>query len=204
MMTQMTSLHETRLDHVFQRIKATGATRVLDLGCGSGSLLYRLLGDKQFVDVVGLEASGESLLQARSMLADHLQAQPTRLRLLGGSYAEAQPSLVGYDAATMVETIEHVKPEALSNVERAVFGQMRPNLLYMTTPNREYNPLFDLAPGKFREEDHKFEWDRAKFRRWATGVAQRNAYSVTFGGIGDFHSELGQPTQTAFFEKLEK
>lgn len=202
MMTQMTSLHEARLDHVFQRIKATGAKRILDLGCGSGSLLYRLLRDDQFVEIVGLEASGQSLLQARNMLADYLQSQPSRLRLVAGSYADPQTLLSGYDAATMVETIEHVRPEVLSNVERVVFGQMRPGLLYMTTPNREYNPLFDLAPGELREEDHKFEWDRAKFCRWATGVAQRNAYRVSFGGIGDFHPEFGQPTQTAFFERL--
>lgn len=202
MMTQMTSLHEVRLDHVFQRLKATGARRILDLGCGSGSLLYRLAQDSQFEEIVGLEASGQSLLQARNMLAEHLKGESPRLRLMGGSYAEPQPSLTGYDAAAMVETIEHVKPEALSTVELAVFGKLRPGVLYLTTPNREYNPLFDLAPGEFREEDHKFEWDRAKFRRWAQGVAQRNAYQVTFGGIGDYHPDLGQPTQTAFFERL--
>lgn len=199
-MTQMTSLHEVRLDHVYQRIKSTGARRVLDLGCGSGSLLLRLAADDQFTDIVGLEASSQSLVQARNMLANHLDGTSRRLRLVCGSYAEPQTTLVGYDAAAMVETIEHVKPEALSTVERAVFGQLHPGVVYMTTPNREYNPLFDLGPDEFREEDHKFEWDRAKFRRWATGVAKRNAYKVIFGGIGDYHPELGHPTQTAFFE----
>lgn len=205
MMTEMTSLHEARLDHVLQRIKGTGARRVLDLGCGSGHLLYRLAGDEQFVDIVGLEASGQSLLQARKMLADYLGDSSTgtrKLRLINGSYAEPQPSLTGYDAAAMVETIEHVRPETLSNVELAVFGQLCPRVLYMTTPNREYNPVFGLAPGEFREEDHKFEWDRAKFQRWALGVAKRNGYRVTFGGIGDYRVECGHPTQTAFFERL--
>lgn len=204
MMVQVTSMHEARLDHVFQRIKASGARRVLDLGCGTGQLLHRLVGDEQFADIVGLEASGQALLEARAMLANHLQGGSPRLRLINGSYSEPQASLIGYDAAAMVETIEHVKPERLSSVELAVFGQLRPGVLYMTTPNRECNVLFGLAPGAFREADHKFEWDRAKFQHWATGVARRNGYKVTFGGFGDYLPEFGHTTQTGFFERLDR
>jgi len=203
LMTQMTSLHEERLDSVFHTIKASGARRVLDLGCGSGSLLYRLLADSQFEEIVGLEDSGLSLQQARSVLAEHLNRESPRIRLVRGSYAESNPALAGYDAAAMVETIEHVRPEQLSRVERAVFGEYRPACLFMTTPNREYNPIFDLAPGEFREEDHKFEWDRIKFQRWARGVAGRNGYEVRFGGIGEFVPDVGHPTQTAFFTRKD-
>lgn len=202
MMDRMTSLHEARLDHVLQRIKATGARRVLDLGCGSGALVHRLLGDGQFEDVVGLEASGQALVEARALLSGHLEEPSPRLRFVRGSYTEPQDSLAGYEAAAMVETIEHVKPGALSSVESSVFGQMRPGWLLMTTPNREYNPLFGLAPDQLREQDHKFEWDRAKFRQWARGVARRNGYRVTFGGIGEPDAELGCPTQTATFQRL--
>lgn len=203
MMTQMTSLHEERLDFVLRTLKSTGARRVLDLGCGSGSLLYRMLADPQFESVTGLEDSGVSLQQARAVLAEHLSEETPRIRLVRGSYAESNPALIGYDAAAMVETIEHVRPEQLSRVERAVFGEYRPRYLFMTTPNREYNPLFDLAPGEFREEDHKFEWDRPKFQRWARGVAERNGYEVQFGGIGDYVAEVGHPTQTAFFTRRD-
>lgn len=203
MMTQMTSLHEERLDFVLRTLKSTGARRVLDLGCGSGSLLYRMLADEQFESITGLEDSGVSLQQARSVLAEYLREESPRIRLVRGSYAESNPALAGYDAAAMVETIEHVRPEQLSRVERAVFGEYRPRYLFMTTPNREYNPLFDLAPGEFREEDHKFEWDRPKFQRWARGVAERNGYEVRFGGIGDYVPEVGHPTQTALFTRQD-
>lgn len=201
-MTQMTSLHEERLNFVANTLLATGASTVLDLGCGSGSLLYRLAAQPQFRQILGLEQSGMSLRQARLTLQPWIDHTPGRIRLVNGSYADKQPELAGYQAAAMVETIEHVNPGQLSQVELAVFGQMRPNFLFMTTPNREYNPLFDLAPGEFREEDHKFEWDRMKFRQWASGVARRNGYQVTFGGIGDLHPDLGHPSQTAAFERL--
>jgi 3' terminal RNA ribose 2'-O-methyltransferase Hen1 len=202
-MTQMTSLHEERLDSVFRTIRATGARTVLDLGCGSGSLLYRLLADDQFDRVTGLEDSGVSLRQARSVLAKFLDEDPCRIQLIRGSYAERNPALTGFEAAAMVETIEHVRPEQLSKVEMAVFGEYRPACLFMTTPNREYNPLFDLAPGEFREDDHKFEWDRIKFQRWARGVADRNGYEVRFGGIGEFVPDVGHPSQTAFFTRKD-
>lgn len=202
-MTQMTSLHEERLDFVFTTIRATGARTVLDLGCGSGSLLYRLLADDQFEQVTGLEDSGVSLRQARSVLEKFLNEDPCRIQLIRGSYAERNPALTGFEAAAMVETIEHVRPEQLSKVELAVFAGFRPGCLFMTTPNREYNPLFDLAPGEFREEDHKFEWDRIKFQRWARGVADRNGYEVRFGGIGEFVPGVGHPSQTAFFTRKD-
>lgn len=198
-MTQMTSLHEVRLAHVFARLKRAGAERVLDLGCGSGSLLYRLAGDPQFKRIIGLEASGLSLRHAREVLGEWMPRGSSRVELIQGSYADPHPSLAGYDAAVLVETIEHVHPETLSQVENAVFSVMRPGMVFVTTPNREYNPLFDLAPGEYREPDHKFEWDRAKFQRWARGVAMRNGYQVGFGGIGETDPELGQPTQTAHF-----
>ncbi|MDX1633350.1 MAG: methyltransferase domain-containing protein [Marinobacter sp.] len=201
-MTQMSALHETRLDTVLTTLKATGARSVLDLGCGSGSLLLRLLGEPQFERITGLEQSGASLGQARQMLAGLPGAE--RVRLILGSYLEPDQTsgLTGFDIAVMLETIEHVRPGQLSLAERTVFGCYRPGQVLMTTPNREYNPLFDLAPGERREPDHKFEWCRERFRQWARGVAQRQGYQVAFGGIGEQHPDFGQPTQTALFERL--
>lgn len=203
MMEGISVLHEIRLDHVLRRICATGARRVLDLGCGSGLLLHRLAVEKQFEKIVGLESCSRALTKARHLLAEHPQAPFPQLTLINGSYSEVQPALCDYDVAAMVETIEHVKPGLLSAVEQSVFGQMRPRVIYLTTPNREYNPLFGLRPGEFREADHKFEWDRAKFAQWVFGVARRNGYRAVLGGIGDEDPELGPPTQTAYFTLID-
>ena len=194
-------LHQQRLQQVAALIRASGARRVLDLGCGSGGLLQYLLRDAQFEWVVGLELSGELLAQAKLRLEDLPSARAGRLELICGSYADRHPALVGFEAAAMVETIEHVPPESLSRVERAVFTGLRPQLLVMTTPNHEYNPLYDMAPGEFRDPDHRFEWDRARFRDWALGVARRNGYRVRFSGVGEMHAHLGQPTQVACFTR---
>ncbi|MFC2990509.1 MULTISPECIES: methyltransferase domain-containing protein [Halomonas] len=196
-------LHQERLQRVVSLVRASGARRVLDLGCGSGGLLQYLLRDAQFDRVVGLELSGELLAQAKMRLEDLPSVRAGRLELVCGSYTDKHPGLTGFDAAAMVETIEHVPPEALSRVERAVFAGLRPHLLVMTTPNHEYNPLYDMAPGEFRDPDHKFEWDRARFREWAQGVARRNGYRVSFSGVGEMDTHLGQPSQVARFTLVE-
>lgn len=47
-----------------------------------------------------------------------------------------------------------------------VFGQLHPKLVVLTTPNSEFNVVFDMAEGKLRHWDHKFEWTREEFQSW--------------------------------------
>jgi small RNA 2'-O-methyltransferase len=122
------------------------------------------------------------------------------LTLLHGSFTDKDERLTGFDAAVLVETIEHVNPGRLSAVEQAVFGCYRPPLVLVTTPNAEYNVLYGMGAGEFRHPDHCFEWTRAKFKAWARGVAARNGYQVLFREIGELHPTLGRETQIARFQ----
>lgn len=200
--TRTSDLHEERLDHSAAVLGSLGARRLIDLGCGLGALIYRLLQQPRLTEIVGLERSALNLSSARAMLSEHLHGDQPRLRLICGSFTERHEALTGFDAAAMIETIEHVPRKALSAVEATVFGYYRPRTLYMTTPNQEYNVLLGLAPGELRDPDHTFEWSRSKFRAWASGVARRHGYAVRFGGIGEDDPELGPPTQTALFSLL--
>lgn len=193
-----TALHEERLDVVAQLLLDSGATRVLDLGCGSGALLLRLLAEAQFTRIVGLDTSLEALGHADRLLRRSTSGIG-RLTLRHGSFTTADEELKGFDAAAMVETIEHIEPSHLSRVERAVFAQMRPELVVMTTPNREYNELYGIAKGERRHADHRFEWDRSRFEAWAAGVGERNGYVVEFDSIGPANAWLGGPTQMSVF-----
>ena len=126
--------------------------------------------------------------------------QKDRIRLLHGSLMYRDKRLAGFDAAAVVEVIEHLDPPRLAAFERVVFEFARPGTVVLTTPNREYNVVWPSLPaGALRHEDHRFEWTRAEFRAWATGVAERFGYEVAFRSVGPEHEEFGSPTQMGVF-----
>jgi hypothetical protein len=84
--------------------------------------------------------------------------------------------LEGFDAAALVEVIEHIDLDRLDSVERVVFACAKPQLVVVTTPNREYNAKFEgMKPGEMRHADHRFP-------------------------LGEVDAELGPPSQMAVFE----
>lgn len=194
-------LHQLRLETVVQLLKASGVRSVADLGCGSGALLQYLVAEPQFSRLLGVEVASDGVIQARRQLANHLEERGGRLTLLCRSYTQGVPTGETYEAVTLIETIEHLPLSQLPPMEAAVFAEMRPRLVLLTTPNRDYNSLYELPPGTFRDHDHHFEWGRNEFRRWCQGVAQRHGYRLTVSGIGDMHPDLGQPTHLARFER---
>jgi len=196
------SLNEQRLDSVFHALKASGAGRVLDLGCGEGKLLRRLLADSQFAQITGLDVSARVLDTAEERLKlDRLSPrQKERVHLMHGSLVYRDERLKGFDAASVMEVIEHLDPPRLRAFERVVFEQARPATVVVTTPNAEYNVKWPSLPaGKFRHQDHRFEWSRAEFQSWASEVASRFGYHVEFRPIGAEDARVGSPTQMAVF-----
>jgi 3' terminal RNA ribose 2'-O-methyltransferase Hen1 len=197
------SLNEQRLGSVLAALKASGAARVLDLGCGEGRLLQALLKEKQFSEIVGMDVSHRSLEIARDRLRyDRMPPiQKERLRLLHGSLIYRDQRLAGFDAAAVVEVIEHLDAPRLLTFERVLFECAKPKTIVITTPNREYNLKWETLPaGKFRHRDHRFEWTRAEFQDWANRGAARFAYSVRFLSVGPEDSVVGSPTQMAVLE----
>jgi 3' terminal RNA ribose 2'-O-methyltransferase Hen1 len=180
---------------VLAALRAAGAQRVLDLGCGSGALLRVLEKDRSFTEIVGIDVSARALDVAEKRLKDG-----SRVTLRQSALTYADPALAGYDAAVLMEVVEHVDEERLPALEHAVFGVAAPRTVLVTTPNAEYNRLFEFLPmGHFRHADHRFEWTRAEFRAWADGVAARNRYDVRYLPVGPEDQTSGPPTQLAVF-----
>ena len=200
------SLNDQRLGAVMAAIRASGARRVLDLGCGEGKLLRELIKDKQFEEIVGLDVSIRSLETARDRLkVDRMsEAQAARLKLVHGSLIYRDRRLEGFDAAAVVEVVEHLDPPRLSAFERVIFEFARPGTVVLTTPNREYNVTWEnVGAERLRHPDHRFEWTRREFRTWAEGVAARHGYGVRFLPVGPVDEALGSPTQMAVFARTE-
>lgn len=198
------SLHEQRLGAVLAALKGSEARRVLDLGCGEGRLLELLLKDRQFANILGMDVSYRALEIAQDKLRlDRLPpTQRERIKLIQGSLIYRDRRLEGYDAAAVVEVVEHLDPPRLAAFERALFEFARPQTIVVTTPNIEYNPKFETLPaGQFRHKDHRFEWTRAEFQSWSNALGSRFGYKPRFLPIGPEDAALGAPSQMAVFER---
>jgi 3' terminal RNA ribose 2'-O-methyltransferase Hen1 len=203
---QALSLSEQRLGAVLAVLRSSGASTVLDLGCGEGKLLRELLRHKQFESIVGMDVSIRSLeiAQRRLKLEQLPERQAERLKLIHGSLNYRDKRLEGFDAAAIVEVIEHLDPPRLSALERVVFEFARPKTVVVTTPNREYNVMWETLPtGQLRHSDHRFEWTRQEFQDWAKSVAGQHGYSVRFLPVGPEDDAVGSPTQMGVFERSE-
>ncbi len=196
------SIHEQRLALTAEQLKKSGAKKVLDLGCGEGKLLKLLMQEKQFTKILGMDVSYRALEIAKDRLKlDRLPlSQQERIKLIQGSLLYKDNRLAGYDAAAIVEVIEHLEPDRLASFVRVVFEFAKPKTVIMTTPNIEYNQKFEtLAFGAFRHSDHRFEWTRAEFQNWAQTVATTYDYQVEFLPIGNQDLQVGAPSQMGIF-----
>jgi 3' terminal RNA ribose 2'-O-methyltransferase Hen1 len=201
---QRVGLNEQRIAAVLQSLKSSGAKRVLDLGCGEGKLLRSLLGEKSFAEIVGLDVSHRALeiASARLRMEQMPEKQRQRIKLLHGSLMYRDRRLQGFDAAAVVEVIEHLDAPRLAAFERALFEFAAPANVVLTTPNVEYNVKFEGLPaGGLRHRDHRFEWTRAQFETWARQIGARFGYQVAFFPVGPIDGQLGAPTQMAVFAR---
>lgn len=198
------SLHDKRLDRVTELVQSLQPDTLVDLGCGGGKLLLRLLRKTKVPDILGIDVDSRSLEIAskRLRLETLPEKQRSRIKLAQGALTYRDPRIEGRDVATLVEVIEHLEPDRLDSLERVLFHHARPGTLIVTTPNREYNALFEtLSHDKLRHPDHRFEWTRAEFLAWAEGVSLENGYSFTIEPLGDEDEAHGAPSQIAIFTR---
>jgi 3' terminal RNA ribose 2'-O-methyltransferase Hen1 len=197
------TLHQQRLSLVLEKLIESGAKRVLDLGCGEGKLIRMLLKEKQFNNISGMDVSYQELTRCKDRLHwdEMAPRQKDRINLFQGALTYKDKRLEGFDAAAIVEVIEHLDENRLKSFERVVFEFAQPKTVVLTTPNGEYNVLFEnMEADTMRHADHRFEWTRSEFESWAKQVAETNSYSVHFLPIGEEDKEVGAPSQMAIFE----
>jgi len=198
------SLNQQRLDAVADAVVSAGAKRVVDLGCGEGRLVKRLLGESSVSFVLGVDVSIGALERAerRLRLESMTERRRERVHLVQGALSYRDERISGFDAATVVEVIEHLDPYRLDVFAEVVFHHAVPQMVVVTTPNREYNVHFpNLDPASLRHGDHRFEWTRSEFEAWCETVSSQYNYTYEWSPIGHVDDVTGPPTQMAVFRR---
>ena len=196
------NLNTQRLGSVVAALKSSGAKRVIDIGCGEGNLLNLLVKERQFTHITGVDVSHVALERASEKLKLERagDSMRERIQLLQGSLTYKDARFADYDAACVIEVIEHLDIPRLAAFERVLFEFAKPPVVVLTTPNKEYNANYGfLYDDDLRHGDHRFEWSRAEFRDWANKTAEKFGYTVQFSEIGDADETHGAPTQMGVF-----
>jgi 3' terminal RNA ribose 2'-O-methyltransferase Hen1 len=199
-------LHEQRLNAVLAAVRAIGATSLADLGCGEGKLLARALDEPALARIFGMDVSTQALARAsRALRLETLPpARRARIEIAQGSLLYRDGRLEGFDAAALVEVVEHLDTPRLRAMERVVFQHARPRRVIVTTPNREYNVHWPaVGAQRLRHRDHRFEWTRAECQAWAERVAAAYGYRAARQELGPADPTLGAPSQLVIFDRLD-
>jgi 3' terminal RNA ribose 2'-O-methyltransferase Hen1 len=198
------SLHQQRLNKAFDFLKASGAASILDIGCGEGKLLKLLLKEGQFKKIAGMDVSFSQLQKAKEnlYLDEASPGMRDRIKIFQSSVTYKDERLRNFDAAVLVEVIEHLDEERLPAMEQVVFGFAKPGTVVLSTPNAEYNVVFEkLQTQAFRHGDHRFEWTRQEFTQWCNKICVEFNYQVQVYPVGEEEENVGAPSQLAVFIK---
>lgn len=195
------------LEHEFWQGKIK---KIVDFGCAEMKLLQLLKRVEGVEHILEVDIDKKLLEQyaprAKPLLCDYVKHRetPLKIEILKGSISTPDICLKNTDAVVCIEIIEHLYPDVLENVPYNIFGYIKPKIAIFTTPNVEFNILFQLEQSNgFRHWDHKFEWTRSQFKNWCLNICQRFPnYFVSIHGVSQGPPEkkkLGSVSQMAVF-----
>ena len=97
-----------------------------------------------------------------------------------GTFTQLQYAAGAFEAVISSEVIEHLDPPDLEKYWDVHLNVLKPNMLIVTTPNREFNVIFETVETlsgkqgrgyardglnyKVRHDDHRFEYTREEFQ----------------------------------------
>ena len=177
--------------------------RIVDMGAGEGKLSARLAYIPGVESILAVEPSGQSRLRAMERFAkleerSGIAAMPEPII---GSLFYFDEQLQNQDVMILCEVIEHIDAYRLNGIMDTIMNEYQPEVLLVTTPNKEYNQVYAMERESFRHHDHRFEWTRAELAAQCEMWTKQAEYTFEIRGIGEYAEGFGQPTQLVIFRK---
>ena len=202
-------LYKQRYALGIEYLKKTCPSKVVDFGCAECKFMWAIRNQNyEFVrEIIGVDID-KLVLESNSCVAKPVMSEylfrrntPLRIGLYCGSLTQWDPRMEGVEFVSLIEVIEHLEEDILTQLPSAIFGVLKPKSVFVTTPNSEFNILFKDFSG-FRHPDHKFEWNRDEFMKWCESICHNFPYQVEYCGVGEpplGFEEVGYCSQGAFF-----
>ncbi|CAM5214653.1 Ubiquinone biosynthesis O-methyltransferase, mitochondrial [Ureibacillus acetophenoni] len=176
---------------------------IVDLGSGEGKLSEKLGFINGVKEILAIEPSESASLQALKRFEKVRDSEKFQMpKQIIGSLYYFDERLKNKDIIILCEVIEHIDEYRLPKVMKTILQQYQPKTLLITTPNKEYNNVYNMGED-YRHTDHRFEWTREEFRKWCELSNDLQQYDLTFDGIGEEHEQYGYPTQMCIFTRKE-
>lgn len=176
---------------------------IVDFGSGEGKLSEKLGFVNGVKEILAVEPSESESLKALKRFEKVVKDKNFLLpKQMMGSLFYYDERLKNKDVMILCEVIEHIDMDRLPKIMKTILQDYLPKALLITTPNMEYNQVYDMGDG-YRHHDHRFEWTRAEFKSWCESQDKKNEYELTFDGIGEEHAVYGHPTQMCLFKRRE-
>jgi len=167
-------------DPILNLLKSVGTKRVLDIGCGNGTLDKYLI--EGGIEIVGVEPGDDGIKNARKLLPGTIFFQ------LGVYDDPLRITEDGFDAVLSTEVIEHLyQPRKLIEFAKA---KLKPGgYLLLTTPYHGYIKNMMLSVFNKWDYHHAPWWDGGHIKFWSKAsltalVEEQDFKVVKFVGIG--------------------
>ncbi|WP_338707925.1 3' terminal RNA ribose 2'-O-methyltransferase Hen1 [Paenibacillus amylolyticus] len=179
---------------------------IVDMGAGEGKLSARLAYIPGVEAILAVEPSGQSRLRAMERFAklegrSGVVAMPEPII---GSLFYFDEQMQNQDVMILCEVVEHIEEYRLNGIMDTIMNDYQPEVLLVTTPNKEYNEVYAMEQESFRHHDHRFEWTRAELASRCEEWTQDGNYGYEIKGIGEHVEGYGQPTQLVIFERRKE
>ncbi|KYD07631.1 methyltransferase domain-containing protein [Heyndrickxia sporothermodurans] len=197
-------LNDQRYERIIETVKAAKYKEsIVDFGSGEGKLSVRLGFVDGVKEILAVEPSESATIKAiRRFERVESKIDFVTPTTIWGSLFYYDARLKHKDIIILCEVIEHIDESRLPKVMQTIFREYQPKTLIITTPNQEYNNVYDLG-NQMRHDDHRFEWTRTEFKKWCTECAEEYPYDLKFEGIGEENERYGFPTQICVFTRKE-